>query len=1115
MYWIVVLALSFTVTDVSRAGHPGLVGHWPFDEGAGAIAHDESGNDHHGTIVNATWESGQLGAALGFDGSAYVEVPAEAWASIETQVTVAFWTYVYSTPHNNVNFGALTIPAREGSRVAAAFVAWGGSIWWDTSGNPSPGAWDFDRTNKTVRADEYQEGWHHWAFVKNAETGRQEIYLDGSLGHSASGMTRLVKGAEVTAFTIGTTPTLRNFYIGMMDDFQLYNVALTERDIQKAMLGIVSEFADSPAPGDAAQDVLGDVILEWKPGEFAATHDVYFGSSFEDVNEADTTNPLGVLASQGQDVNAFDPAGVLDFGRTYFWRVDEVNGAPDFTVFKGKVWSFTVETYGRPITHITATASSSQANMAPEKTIDGSGLDALDQHGTTSTDMWHSTAADPEPWIQYEFDKVYKLHEMWVWNSNQLIELFVGMGAKEVVIETSIDGSDWTSLEGVTQFAQATGLEDYAANTVVDFAGTLARYVRITIKTGYGVMPQYGLSEVCFSFIPTNAREPEPADGAIAERADVTLSWRAGREAASHQVYLGTDAQNLSLLATTPESSLAAGTLDYAQTYYWSVTEVNEAETPPSHAGPIWRFTIPDDASVESFDQYDDDCNRIFFTWLDGIGHNGSEGIAGCNVAPYEGNLSASMVGNAEAPFAEKRVVVAGQSLSIAYDNSLPPYYSEAASADFALPGDWTQGSAEMLSLFYQGDAATANNDAEPLYVAVEDNAGNELIITHPNPEAVLATTWQKWVIPLSELNGIDLAHVKRLAIGVGKRTNPQAGGAGKIYVDEIRVGKLIVLLPADVTSPGDAIQGVPNDGDWPGAEAPDLAIDDSSATKYLHFKGATEATGFQVSPSMGATVVTGLTLTTANDAPERDPIAFELYGSNAGIDGPYSLIAAGGIADFSQGMAWPRFGTNETPIWFENYTAYAHYQVLFTAVRDAGSANSMQIAEVELNGVLAPLPRDVTKPGDTIRGVPYDLDWPTAEAPEFVIDNDIMTKYLHFKGPTGTAGFQVTPSAGTTVVTGLTFTTANDAAERDPIAYELSGSNTGIEGPFTVIAAGDIVDFSQGTAWPRLTANETQIKFDNTTAYAHYQLTVTAVRDAGSANSMQIAEVELNGVAP
>jgi hypothetical protein len=154
-----------------------------------------------------------------------------------------------------------------------------------------------------------------------------------------------------------------------------------------------------------------------------------------------------------------------------------------------------------------------------------------------------------------------------------------------------------------------------------------------------------------------------------------------------------------------------------------------------------------------------------------------------------------------------------------------------------------------------------------------------------------------------------------------------------------------------DITFPADFVRGVPDDGDWPAGESPDLALDDNVSTKFLHFKGETQATGFQVTPSAGAAVVTGLTLTTANDAPERDPVAFELSGSTTSMDGPYTLIARGAIADFAGAAPWPRLTKNTAPITFANQAAYAHYQLLFTGIRDAARANSMQIAEVELLG--------------------------------------------------------------------------------------------------------------------------------------------------------------------
>ena len=113
------------------------------------------------------------------------------------------------------------------------------------------------------------------------------------------------------------------------------------------------------------------------------------------------------------------------------------------------------------------------------------------------------------------------------------------------------------------------------------------------------------------------------------------------------------------------------------------------------------------------------------------------------------------------------------------------------------------------------------------------------------------------------------------------------------------------------------------------------FVIDDDAYTKYLNFDGESMTTGFQVTPSAGVTVVQGLTLTTANDDARRDPITYELYGSNDSIDGPYELIAAGDVVDFNGEEEWPRNTMNASKIWFSNAMAYRHYQVLFPVLRD------------------------------------------------------------------------------------------------------------------------------------------------------------------------------------
>ena len=326
---------------------------------------------------------------------------------------------------------------------------------------------------------------------------------------------------------------------GVIDEAMIFQMPLTADEVKTSMRGYSDPVAVGANPANGQTDVRRDAILSWAPAETAVAHDVYFGTSANDVGSADRANPMGVLASQAQDANSFEPVGVLEFGKTYYWRVDEVNGPPSANVFKGQVWSFTVEPYAYPIKGVTATASSAQAGMGPEKTIDGSGLTA-DQHGTEATTMWLSTGVQPN-WVQYRFDKVYKLHELAVWNSNQLIESFFGLGVKKVTMEYSIDGTTWTKLDNVPEFARAPGTAAYAANTTVSLGGVTAQYVKLTIDSTWGGMGAAGLSEVRFFYVPVQASAPQPATAATGIGLETNLSWRAGREAASHKVSFGTD----------------------------------------------------------------------------------------------------------------------------------------------------------------------------------------------------------------------------------------------------------------------------------------------------------------------------------------------------------------------------------------------------------------------------------------------------------------------------------------------------------------------------------------------------------------------------------------------
>jgi hypothetical protein len=151
-----------------------------------------------------------------------------------------------------------------------------------------------------------------------------------------------------------------------------------------------------------------------------------------------------------------------------------------------------------------------------------------------------------------------------------------------------------------------------------------------------------------------------------------------------------------------------------------------------------------------------------------------------------------------------------------------------------------------------------------------------------------------------------------------------------------------LVLSGTDITAPGDPIVG--SSANFPAPEQPANAIDGNSATKYLNFDK--EGSGFIVTPS-GSGIVTGMSLTSANDAPARDPKVVELAGSNnptapAWADPGWTTIATISDIAFSE-----RFETRTFQ--FANATAYTHYRWKVLEVANSASANSMQIAEVEL----------------------------------------------------------------------------------------------------------------------------------------------------------------------
>jgi len=559
---------------------------------------------------------------------------------------------------------------------------------------------------------------------------------------------------------------------------------------------VATDEASEAMPGNGATDIPRDTDLAWTAGLTAQTHNVFLGTSLDDVTNATVDNPLGVLVSQGQSQTLYDIDGVLEFGQTYYWRIDEVAAGGTITV--GNVWTFTVEPVAYPIEGVIATSDLvPMEGQGPEKTVDGSGLNENDEHSMDNNDMWTATQDPDGPeMIQFEFDRLYKMHEMRVWNYNLSFESLLGIGAKDVTIEYSADGVDWTAL-GDVELPQGPGQATYTGS-VVSLDGVPAKFVRLVINSTWLSTAQVGLSEVRFSYIPAHAREPQPVDGATDVAPDALLSWRAGREAVSHDVYLGTDPNALELDGTATVSSYDSGGLDLATTYFWRVDEVNEADAVVSWASDVWTFSTQESLPIDGFETYDDNVETettIWHTWIDGL---------------TDTTYGGSQVGHYESPFCEQTIVRTGsQSMPLYYDNTGEYSYSEVGLV-FDSPQDWTQYGVKTLRFWIHGDAG---NTASQMYVKIN----GQKVLYDGDAESVNRMLWQLWAIDLAEVAGADLTSVTDLRIGF-------EGGSGTVYVDDITLSPVPRQLVTPVEPDTDGLVG-----QWTFDEGSGTTVADSS----------------------------------------------------------------------------------------------------------------------------------------------------------------------------------------------------------------------------------------------------------------------------------------------
>ncbi len=470
-----------------------------------------------------------------------------------------------------------------------------------------------------------------------------------------------------------------------------------------------------PTPADGTLHPDTWVSLEWGPGAYAASHDVYLGENFDEV-DAGTGDTF-----QGNQTETYFTIGFPGFpypdglvpGTTYYWRIDDVE-ADGVTKYRGKIWSF----------------------MIPPK-----------------------TAYLPEP-----------ADGAWLVDPNAKLRWEPGFGAK---LHYVYFGDNFDEVNN------ATGGTPMGGTSHTPGPLKLA-------KTYYWRIDEFDIIEThkgdVWSFTTQGGvADPNPSNGAVDITQTPILTWTPGIYSASHEVYFGTDKEAVRNADTSsPEykgtgdlgaESHESGKLEWNTTYYWRINEINSANADSPWTGPVWSFTTANFLIVDDFESYNDldpadpDSNRIFFAWIDG----------------YDDPTNGSLVGYDNPPFCEQTIVHGGnQSMPLFYDNSVG--YSEAT-LTLTYPRDWTENGVSTLRIWFRGNS---DNAAETLYVALNGDA----VVTNDNPNAAQVITWTEWTIDLQAFadQGVNLANVDTISLGLGNKNNPIAGGSGTMYFDDIRL---------------------------------------------------------------------------------------------------------------------------------------------------------------------------------------------------------------------------------------------------------------------------------------------------------------------------------------
>lgn len=314
--------IHFTlVLGLASASYGDLIGHWTFDEAAGATSAVDSTGGTDGLILGTVTSgvSGVFGNAYEFYGSGYVDMGNASFIPAITGGSVSLSCWVKALDNGTGRNVAVFLG---NDTVSDRYIDLGienVDLVYGRDRGP-------DSFPEIKSGNAYNDGqWHHVVFVIDASVGHM-LYVDGGLAAGDTTVLDLTTG--INNFEIGrlgrSSPT--DYFRGAIDDVRIYDEALTPGQIQAIYN---PKRASNPIPFNGAIEVPVDQVLSWTAGDRGDyTHDIYLGTDSGNLR----------LVSLSQSETEYPPVEDMEFGVAYYWRVDEIENGQ--VVAYGDVWTF-------------------------------------------------------------------------------------------------------------------------------------------------------------------------------------------------------------------------------------------------------------------------------------------------------------------------------------------------------------------------------------------------------------------------------------------------------------------------------------------------------------------------------------------------------------------------------------------------------------------------------------------------------------------------------------------------------------------------------------------------------------------------------------------------------